>query len=424
MHSWVTSANDPECHFPIQNLPFGVAETGGKKPKCVSAIGDKIINLACLETAGLINAGGDKTVFDYTQLNQFMALGNSAWNVVRQQLTELFRENGNPALKQDEELLARAVFPMNEAIMHLPFKVAEYTDFYAGRQHAMNVGKMFRGSDELPANWLHIPIGYNGRASSVVVSGTDLYRPLGQLKAPEDEEPTFGPSQKVDIELEMGAVIGRGSNLGQLITMAQADEMIFGYVLLNDWSSRDIQVWEYQPLGPFQGKAFGTSIGAWVVSKEALEPFRRSVPKRLKPMLPYLEEVKPGLYDINLQVTMQPPSAAQATTICQTNYNHMYYSAAQQLTHHASSGCKMNTGDLLGSGTISGPEKIGFGSLLELCWGGKEPFILDTGETRTFIEDNDRLTLTGWAQGDGYRVGFGECTGCILPPVAQPDWSG
>ncbi|HSF90976.1 MAG TPA: fumarylacetoacetase, partial [Paracoccaceae bacterium] len=272
-------------------------------------------------------------------------------------------------------------------------------------------------------NWLHIPIGYNGRASSIVVSGTDIHRPLGQRKAPDEAMPTFGPSRRMDIELEMGAVVGQGSQLGHPITTAQADEMIFGYVLLNDWSSRDIQAWEYQPLGPFQGKAFGTSISPWVVTKEALEPFRCPTPEREKPLLPYLHESKPGLYDIKLEVTMQPEGADKATVLSRTNYNRMYYSAAQQLTHHAVGGCEMTVGDFLGSGTISGPTKDEFGSLLELSWGGKEPFTLDTGETRSFIEDNDRLTLKGHAEGDGYIIGFGECTGRILPAVAEPDWT-
>lgn len=422
MQSWINSANEPECHFPVQNLPFGVAQIGENPPVCVSAIGDQIVNLAVLEAEGLIEAGGKDAVFARAELNGFMELGNSSWKAVRKQLADLLVAGGNPALKQDTSLLARAIVPMDNVTMHLPFKVAEFTDFYAGRQHAMNVGKMFRGSADLPPNWLHIPIGYNGRASSVAVSGTDFHRPLGQLKSPNEEMPTFGPSQRMDIELEMGAVVGLGSTLGKPITIAEADEMIFGYVLLNDWSSRDIQVWEYQPLGPFQGKAFGTSIGAWVVSKEALEPFRSAVPERIKELLPYLKETKPGLYDVKLEVSMQPAGAAKPTTICATNYNRMYYSAAQQLTHHAIGGCKMNTGDLLGSGTISGPENSEFGSLLELCWAGKEPFTLDTGETRTFIEDNDRLTLTGWAQGNGYRIGFGECTGKILTAVAEPNW--
>lgn len=423
MQSWISSANENECHFPIQNLPFGVAGIGGASPVCVSAIGDRIVNLAVLEAEGLIDAGAKSSVFNHPKLNEFMALGSRSWKKVREQLIQLLLEGGNPVLHDDNGLQMRVFSRIDDAVHLLPFEVAEFTDFYSGRQHAMNVGKMFRDSADLPPNWLHIPIGYNGRASSVAVSGTDFHRPLGQLKLPEMEMPVFGASRRMDIELEIGAVIGGGSKLGKPVTIDEADEMIFGYVLLNDWSARDIQVWEYQPLGPFQGKAFGTSIGTWVVTSQALESFRTSVPKRLKDLLPYLKETKPGLYNINLEVSMQPEGAAKPTTICRTNYNQMYYSAAQQLTHHAIGGCKMNTGDLLGSGTISGPEKTEFGSLLELSWGGREPITLDGGETRTFIEDNDRLTLTGWAQGDGYRIGFGECTGRIIPAVAERDWS-
>ena len=280
----------------------------------------------------------------------------------------------------------------------------------------MNIGTILRGAENaLPPNWLHIPIGYNGRASTVVVSGTDIKRPLGQTKAPTAQVPSFKACARLDIELEMGAVVGTPSTMGQPITVQEADDMIFGYVLLNDWSARDIQGWEYQPLGPFQAKAFATSISPWVVTKAALESFRTSTPEREKELLPYLNEPGPMIYDIELQAYMQPEGADKATLLCHTNYNRMYYSAAQQLTHHAIGGCKMNTGDLLGSGTISGADKAEFGSLMELTWGGKEPITLDSGESRTFIEDGDTLTLTGWAQGDGFRIGFGECTGKILP---------
>jgi fumarylacetoacetase len=383
-----------------------------------------VLDLSILEAEGVIAQAENGPVFDLPFLNEFMEMGSEAWIELRARLTDLLVEGGDDSLSGDPDLQKRALIPMADAAMQLPFIVAEYTDFYAGKQHALNVGTIFRGAENaLPPNWLHIPIGYNGRASSVVVSGTDIHRPLGQLKPPADAAPHFGASKRMDIELEMGAVVGAGSALGRPITTAEADEMIFGYVLLNDWSSRDIQAWEYQPLGPFQGKAFGTSISPWVVTKAALEPFRCEAPERDKPLLPYLQESKPGLYDINLEVSMQPDGADKATVITRTNYNRMYYSAAQQLTHHAVSGCEMTSGDLLGSGTISGPEKSEYGSLLEKSWSGQEPFTLDTGETRTFIEDNDRMTLRGWAQAEGYKIGFGECTGRILPAVDEPDWT-
>jgi fumarylacetoacetase len=424
MQSWIPSANSSETDFPIQNLPYGVFSRPGEDPVCCVAIGDMILDLSVLEAEGVIPRTEDGTIFDLPFLNEFMEMGAEAWAELRARLTDLLVEGGDASLSGNSDLKARALVPMADVEMHLPFLVAEYTDFYAGKQHAVNVGTIFRGAENaLPPNWLHIPIGYNGRASSVVVSGTDIHRPLGQLKPPADEAPHFGASKRMDIELEMGAVVGTGSALGRPITTTEADAMIFGYVLLNDWSSRDIQAWEYQPLGPFQGKAFGTSISPWVVTKAALEPFRCDTPERDKPLLPYLQESKPGLYDINLEVSMQPDGVDKATVITRTNYNRMYYSAAQQLTHHAVSGCEMTSGDLLGSGTISGPEKSEYGSLLEKSWSGQEPFTLDTGETRTFIEDNDRMTLRGWAQGEGYKIGFGECTGRILPAVSEPDWT-
>jgi len=354
-------------------------------------------------------------VFDVPFWNDFMDLGAEAWAALRADLTAALADGSAKQAALEPHLVAQS-----GATLHMPIAVSEYTDFYAGMQHAKNMGSIMRGSPDLPANWLHIPIGYNGRASTVVVSGTDIHRPLGQTKAPDAEKPTFGPCKRLDIELEMGAIVGTGSTMGQPITVDQADAMIFGYVLLNDWSARDIQGWEYQPLGPFQGKAFGTTISPWIVTAAALQDFRTATPPREKELLPYLTENKPGLYDVNLEVTMQPEGAAKATTITRTNYSRMYYSAAQQLCHHAVCGCEMNAGDLLGSGTISGPTRDEFGSLLELSWAGREPFTLDTGETRSFIEDGDTLTLKGHAQGDGYRIGFGECRGTILPAVKNP----
>ncbi len=417
MKSWIASANVLDTYFPLQNLPFGVACVGNGKTVCVSAIGDFVVNLAKLERAGLIVARQGSAVFDKPWLNEFMNLGKKAWQQVRDDLAGLLAHGGNAVLENNTELRQQVLVPMADVTMLLPFKVAEYTDFYASMHHAKNMGAILRGSDELPVNWLHIPIGYNGRASSVIVSGSDIHRPLGQQKSTGADAPEFGPTQRLDFELELGAVVGTGNRLGQPVTMAEAEDMIFGYVLLNDWSARDIQSWEYQPLGPFQGKAFATTISPWVVTSMALEDFRRPVPERLKEQLPYLKESKPGLFDISLEVSLQSAEADRATVISQTNYHHMYYSSAQQLCHHAISGCKMNTGDLLGSGTISGPLPGAFGSLMELGRAGKEPLGLDSGEMRSFIEDGDTVTLSGWAQGDGFKIGFGECAGKILPAV-------
>jgi fumarylacetoacetase len=414
IQSWVANANSADTLFPLNNLPYGVFSTADSDPRCGVAIGDMILDMASVEEAGLL-AVGDEPLFDVPFWNEVMEQEASIWASLRARLTEMLAAGSAEQPLLEPHLVAQA-----DVEMHMPFLVSEYTDFYAGKNHAINVGTMFRGAENaLPPNWLHIPIGYNGRASSVVVSGTDIVRPNGQTKAPDSEMPSFGPCKRLDIELEMGAIVGKSNALGQPISVSEADAAIFGYVLLNDWSARDIQAWEYQPLGPFQAKAFATSISPWIVTQAALEPFRTTTPAREKDLLPYLVEPTPMLFNIDLAVTMAP-AGKDATVIAQTNYDQMYYSAAQQLAHHASSGCAMNSGDLLGSGTISGVEKSERGSLLELTWGGKEPLTLNTGETRTFIEDGDTLTLTGAAKGDGYKIGFGVCTGTITPAVKFP----
>jgi fumarylacetoacetase len=414
LKSWVESANSATCPFPLNNLPYGVFTTNALEPRCGVAIGDMIFDMFAAEEAGLVELADDP-VFDVPYWNDVMELGPEAWDALRERLTQLLADGSS-----EQATVAPFLVPLEDARMELPVVVAEFTDFYAGKHHATNVGTMFRGSENaLPPNWLHIPIGYNGRASSVIVSGTDIHRPNGQMKAPDAEMPAFGPCKRLDIELEMGAIVGTASELGHPVSVAQADEMIFGYVLLNDWSARDIQAWEYQPLGPFQAKAFATSISPWIVTRAALEPFRTSTPARERDLLPYLQEPKPMLYDIELSVTLQP-EGGEATTICETNYNEMYYSAAQQLAHHASSGCPMTPGDLLGSGTISGAEKHQRGSMLELGWGGEEPLDIGGGQTRSFIEDGDTLTLHGAAKGDGYLIGFGICSGMIKPAITFP----
>lgn len=411
--SWLVSANTSETDFPLNNLPYGVFSIGDHDPRCGVAIGDMILDMVAVEKAGLITVS-DTSVFDVPFWNKVMDLGPEGWRALRSQLTDMLAEGSD-----SEALITSMLVSLTDATLHMPFKISEYTDFYAGMQHAKNMGEILRGSPNLPANWLHIPIGYNGRASSVVVSGTDIRRPCGQTKAPDADMPSFGPTKRLDIELELGAVVGTGSTMGQSITVDQADAMIFGYVLLNDWSARDIQGWEYQPLGPFQGKAFGTSISPWIVTAAALETFRTPTPPREKDLLPYLNGSKDGLYDISLEVLMQPEGSTKTSTISRTNYSRMYYTAAEQLCHHAIGGCPMNAGDLLGSGTISGPDRSEYGSLMEMSWAGKKPFTLDSGETRGFIEDGDTLTLRGTAHGDGFKIGFGDCTGTILPAITS-----
>lgn len=411
IRSWVKSANAADCPFPLNNLPCGVFSVGDEELRCGVAIGDYVLDVTGLEEEGLLSLAGGP-LLDVPFWNEVMGAGPAVWAGLRGRLTALLAEGS-----ADQAGVEPFLVPLAEVELHLPFLVAEYTDFYAGRHHATNVGTMFRGAENaLPPNWLHIPIGYNGRASSVVVSGTEVRRPWGQVKGPDHAVPSFQPSRRFDIELELGAVVGMPSD--GPVTVAEADAMIFGYVLLNDWSARDIQAWEYQPLGPFQAKATATTISPWVVMKAALEPFRTATPPREVPLLPHLQEPGPMLYDIALEVGLRPEGGAE-TVIARTNYREMYYSAAQQLAHHTTSGCPMTTGDLLGSGTISGPTKDSRGSLLELSWGGKEPIAI-AGGTRSFIEDHDTLTLRGWCKGEGYIIGFGDCVGKVTPAHANP----
>ena len=395
LRSRIAAANQADCEFPIQNLPYGVFSTPDAGARCGVAIGDMILDLAECERRGLIDAEG---TFARPQLNDFIALGREAWDRTRARLTQLLAEGA------EEDL---PLVPMADATLHLPIRVTEFTDFYASRNHAFNVGVLFRGPENaLPPQWTHMPIGYNGRASSVVVSGTEIRRPMGQVKG--EDGPVWTACRRLDLEMELGAIVGADSRMGERVSVDEAEEMIFGYVLLNDWSARDIQAWEYQPLGPFQSKALGTTIGAWIVTQAALEPFRSTGAERSNPLLPYLAESRPGLYDMTIGWTMngQPMS--------RTNYNVMYYSSAQQLAHHTESGCPMRVGDLLGSGTISGPSRDQTGALLEMTEGGKSPVEVN-GAARTFIEDGDEIGLYGFAQGDGYRIGFGPCSGRILP---------
>ena len=403
----------PTSDFPIQNLPYGVFSANGLAPRVGVAIGDYVLDLWELEQDSRLDVG-PLGVFSQPSLNAFMALGPKVWSATRARISELLRSD-HPELRDNRELRARALVPMADVKLHMPFAVSGYTDFYSSKEHATNVGVMFRGKDNaLQPNWLHMPIGYNGRASTVVASGTKVKRPRGQLKPPTAEVPSFGPCKRLDFELEMGVVVGQASAMGEMLTEAQAEEMIFGFVILNDWSARDIQQWEYVPLGPFQAKAFATSISPWVVTREALEPFRMQGPVQQPEPLAYLKQVRPNNYDLALDVGLRAGAMNEAKTICSTNFKYMYWSSVQQLVHHASSGCAMNVGDILGSGTISGPEKHQRGSLLEISWNGTEPVELADGVTRSFLENGDSLVMRGWCQGDGYRVGFGEVEGTIV----------
>jgi len=413
-HSWIESANDGATHFPLQNLPYGIFSTTGQGPRAGVAIGDFILDLAVLDGAGLLPPAV-RGVFGGATLNAFIALGKPAWTETRQHLTRLLSA-GDDTLRGKSALHEQALVPMAWATLHLPVDIPGYTDFYSSREHATNVGRMFRDPDNaLLPNWLEIPIGYNGRASSVVVSGTALHRPKGQIKPPDAPRPVFTACRKLDYELEMAFIVGKPSALGEAISTADAPAHIFGMVILNDWSARDIQQWEYVPLGPFNSKGFGTSISPWVVTMDALEPFRRDNPVQSPEPLPYLRQPRGNAYDIALEVALRPEGAEHATTVCRTNFKAMYWTVAQQLAHHTVSGCNVRVGDLMGSGTISGTAPDAFGSLLESTRNGAEPLALDGGARRGFLEDGDEVVMTGWCQGDGYRVGFGEVSGKILP---------
>ena len=414
LRSWVEV--ETGSHFPIQNLPFGICRprTGGELRVC-SAIGEFVIDLAALDEAGSLNstpiAGAE--VFHEPTLNAFMALGREAWSATRQALSRMLRDD-NGELRDNAELRGLALLPAHEVELQLPVDVGDYTDFYSSREHATNVGTIFRGADNaLLPNWLHLPVGYHGRSSSIVVSGAPVRRPQGQTRPDDEQPPVFGASRMVDFELEMGFFVGPGNGLGEPVPVGEAEDHIFGMVLVNDWSARDIQKWEYQPLGPFLAKNFATTISPWVVTLDALEPFRCAGPGQEPQPLPYLQG-SDGAFDIALEVWLAPDGGS-ATRICESNFRYLYWSMAQQLAHHTVGGCNLRTGDLLASGTVSGPTDDSRGSLLELAWRGEKPLGLGSGEQRSSVQDGDTVTLTGWCQGDGYRVGFGECSGKLLP---------
>ncbi len=380
-------------------------------PRAGVAIGEYILDLSALEEAGLLKT---KNIFNQPNLNPFMALGRETWRETRAALQHLLAED-TPTLRDNLTLKQQAIHPMGEAVLHLPVNIGDYTDFYSSKEHAVNIGSMIRSKENpLMPNWVHLPVAYHGRASSVVVSGTNIRRPNGQTIADGADKPIFGPSRAMDFELEMGFFIGPGNELGTSIPISQAEEHIFGLVLINDWSARDIQKWEYQPLGPFLSKNLATSISPWVVTLEALEPFRCENPAQDPTPLLYLQSPGPASYDILLEVLIQTAQMKDPMPIARSNFRYLYWTMRQQLAHHTVNGCNMRPGDLLGSGTISGPKPSSYGSLMELTWRGANPITLPSGEKRTYLEDGDRLTLTGWCQGEGYRVGFGEVTGKLL----------
>ncbi|WP_339651176.1 fumarylacetoacetase [uncultured Maribacter sp.] len=406
LKTWVSIPKNSD--FSIYNLPFGIFSLKGDRPRAGIAIGEQIVDLSVLANLGLLEVNA--SYFKNSALNDFISLGKKITNKVRLDVQRLLTIENSPL-----KIHSAAFIFQKDVKMHLPIHVGDYTDFYSSIEHATNVGKMFRDPENaLLPNWRHIPIGYHGRASSIVISGTNIHRPMGQVKTNDMKVPVFKASGNLDFELEMGFIVGKGTNLGERISTKNAAEHIFGLVLFNDWSARDIQKWEYVPLGPFLGKSFASSMSPWIVTLEALAPFKVQGPLQKPEVLSYLQYEGENNYDIKLEVSMSSQSSGD-TVISTSNFKFMYWNMMQQLAHHTVNGCNVNVGDVMASGTISGKDESSFGSLLEISWGGKKPFKLKDGSERTFIEDNDTVTMRGFAEKEGKRVGFGEVSGTILP---------
>src|SRR5438067_13454543 len=408
-----------DSHFPIQNLPFGVFKPKQGAPHVGVAIGEFVLDLSVLEELGHFGLPEfqGRQVFSQDSLNAFLALGRLAWRKAREVIQHLLSAE-TATLRDDAKLRARVFHAQKDVVMKLPARIGNYTDFYSSYHHAHNVGTMLRGPENaLMPNWKWLPVAYHGRASSIVVSGADVRRPQGQIKPPDASAPIFSPTKSLDYELEMAFLIGPRNSLGEPVPIDRAVDHVFGLVLMNDWSARDIQAWEYQPLGPFLAKNFCTSISPWVVTLEALEPFREPLPQQDPEPLPYLRWENDFTLDIRLEAQLQTSSMKAPHVITRTNFQNLYWSIAQQLAHHTVNGCNLQAGDLLASGTISGATEESRGCMLELTWRGANPLKLPNGETRKWLEDGDTLAITGCAQGNGYRVGFGEVSGCILPVV-------
>lgn len=403
--------------FPIQNLPFGIFKTEYLSPVAGVAIGDHVLDLVYLHENGFLDGLGLPVgIFNQRYLNDFIGLGKKKTREVRERISELLQHE-NDELKSNVAAREIALISMSEVEMQLPIRIPNYTDFYSSEEHATNVGTMFRDpKNALLPNWKHLPVGYHGRASSIVVTGTDIHRPKGQIKPLDSEIPLFCPSQKVDFELEMAFITCTDTKLGSSIATKDAEDHIFGFVLFNDWSARDIQNWEYVPLGPFLGKNFGSTISPWIVTLDALQPFRVKGPDQFPQVLPYLVANGEKNFDISLEVLIKPEQSDE-TTVSRSNFKYMYWNVNQQLAHHTVNGCNVQVGDLYASGTISGPSPGSFGSMLELTWNGQRPMHLADGTERKFINDGDTVVLRGHAEKDGVRIGFGECKGKILPAL-------
>lgn len=411
--SWVEIPQDSD--FPIQNLPFGIFKTQYLEPGAGVAIGNHILDLVYLNNNGFFEALYlPEGIFNQATLNDFIALGKEKNRAVRERISELLQVD-NKDLRDNKIAREMALVPMSEATMLVPVQIGDYTDFYSSEQHAYNVGCLFRDPENaLMPNWKHIPVGYHGRASSIVISGTDIYRPKGQQKPADAQSPIYGPSKLLDFELEMAFIVGKTTEMGDTVTTKNAEEHIFGVVMFNDWSARDIQGWEYVPLGPFLGKNFASHISPWIVTLDALEPFKVSGETQDPKVLPYLEFEGDRNYDIDLEVYIRPKNE-EPTKVSHSNFKFMYWNMSQQLAHHTVNGCNVNVGDMMASGTISGPEPHQYGSMLELSWKGTKTVKMSNGSDRKFIQDGDTVTIKGYGKKEGVRIGFGEVSGKILP---------
>ena len=412
MNTWIEIPKNSD--FSIYNLPFGIFSTNKNSKRVGIAIGNNIIDLlACNELDIFKDLNINNNVFENNFLNDFINLGKNKTNKVREIIQQQLTDESSKI-----KMSSVVITPMDEAEMHLPVKVGDYTDFYSSIEHATNIGSMFRDpSNPLLPNWRHLPVGYHGRASSIIVSGIDIFRPKGQVMPLDSDKPVFTSSKRIDFELEMGYIIGKNSSLGSSITTDDADNYIFGKVLFNDWSARDIQKWEYVPLGPFLGKSFASSISPWVVTIEALDNFRVAGPIQNPEVLDYLKFNGLKNYDINLSVSILPEKTNIETIVCKSNFKYMYWNMSQQIAHHTINGCNLNVGDMMASGTISGKSKDSYGSMLELSWGGKKNIELNDGSSRTFIEDYDSVIMRGYCEKDNIRVGFGEVKSKLLPSI-------
>lgn len=413
--SWIPVAENSD--FPIQNIPFGVFITKEDVITIGTRIGEYAIDMGALQQLGYFE-GIDLTddMFMQDTLNDFISDGKKTWRLVRNRLAEIFDEN-NPKLRDNKKQREIVIFDIKDIEMQLPVQIGDYTDFYSSREHATNVGKMFRDPENaLLPNWLHIPVGYHGRSSTIVPSGRNIRRPNGQTMPADATEPVFGPSKLVDFELEMAFITTDANLMGEPIPVDEAEDYIFGMVLFNDWSARDIQKWEYVPLGPFLAKNFASTISPWIVTMDALQPFKTKSPEQSPTPMKYLQQKDKHTYDINLEVSLKPENSTE-TVISKSNFKYMYWTMAQQLAHHTVNGCRVNSGDMMGSGTISGPTPDSYGSMLELSWSGKNPVKLNDGSERKFINDNDTVIMRGYCKNDDIRIGFGECNGKLLPAL-------